>query len=130
VATERSSSSDRPSRARSAPKASAKKASAKKASAKKSTSSSGSRISATTVGAAAARQLAELAGRDVEGVTSLAKNDDGWQVEVEVVESHRIPDTTDLMALYEVQVDTDGDLTSYRRLRRYSRGQAGAEQGM
>ena len=125
MANGRSSSSDRPSRVRSAPNAAAKKASAKK-----SASSSGSRVSATTVGAAAVRQLAELAGRDVEGVTSLAKNDDGgWQVEVEVVESRRIPDTTDLMALYEVQVDTDGHLTSYRRLRRYSRGQAGAEQG-
>jgi hypothetical protein len=81
------------------------------------------------VATAAVRQLAQLTGRDVEGATSLAKSEDGWQVEVEVVETRRVPDTMDLMALYEVEIDTDGDLASYRRLRRYARAEAGGEQG-
>ena len=50
---------------------------------------------------------------------------DGWKVHVEVVEVRRIPDTTDVLALYEVQVDEDGDLMGYRRLRRYARGVPG-----
>ena len=37
----------------------------------------------------------------------------------------RIPDTTDVLALYEVDVDSDGDLEGYRRLRRYARGVPG-----
>jgi len=101
----------------------------KKSSSKRTDSSSSRKATPAAVASAAVRQLAALTGRDAEGVTSLAKSDGGWQVELEVVESHRIPDTTDLMALYEVQVDADGGLISYRRLRRYSRGHAGGEQG-
>ena len=75
----------------------------------------------------AAKQLLELTGRDVEGVTGLERTDDGWRVEVEVVEVRRIPDTTDMLALYELTVDEDGQLEGYRRLRRYTRGSAGDE---
>jgi Gas vesicle synthesis protein GvpO len=33
-----------------------------------------------------------------------------------------VPTTTDLLALYEVLTDSRGELQSYRRLRRYTRG--------
>jgi hypothetical protein len=68
-------------------------------------------------------QLGELTGHDVEGVISVERNDDGWQVGVEVVESHRIPDSADILATYEVGLDEDAELMSYRRTERYSRGQ-------
>lgn len=73
----------------------------------------------------AARQLAELTGRAVEGVTGLSRTEDGWTVEVEVLEMRRIPETTDVLAGYEVTVDDDGDLLGYQRLRRYVRGTPG-----
>lgn len=79
------------------------------------------------VAAQAARQLLELTGRDVEGVTGLEKTDDGWKVHVEVVEVRRIPDTTDVLAVYELDVNSDGDLEGYRRLRRHTRGVPGQE---
>ncbi len=85
------------------------------------------RASGPQVAAGAARQLLELTGREAEGVTGLQRSDDGWTVQVEVVEVRRIPDTTDVLALYEVEVDTDGDLQSYRRLRRYVRGTPGED---
>lgn len=72
-----------------------------------------------------AEQLAELTGKSPEAVTAIESTDDGWQIQLEVVESHRIPDSADLLALYEVQADSSGDLTGYRRLRRYSRGHSG-----
>jgi Gas vesicle synthesis protein GvpO len=68
-------------------------------------------------------QLGELTGHDVEGVISVERNDDGWQVGVEVVESHRIPDSADILGTYEVGLDEDAELISYRRTERYSRGQ-------
>jgi hypothetical protein len=79
------------------------------------------------IGAKAARQLLELTGRDAEGVTGLERTDDGWKVQVEVVEVRRIPDTTDMLALYEVEVDPQGELMGYRRLQRYSRGASRTE---
>jgi hypothetical protein len=85
------------------------------------------RPSAGRIAAGAARQLIELTGRDVEGVTGLDRTDDGWTVQVEVVEVRRIPDTTDVLALYDVEVDRDGELVGYRRVRRYTRGAPGEE---
>jgi hypothetical protein len=85
------------------------------------------RATASQVAARAAQQLLELTGKGAEGVTGLERTDDGWKVHVEVVEVRRIPDTTDVLALYEVQVDEDGDLIGYRRLRRYTRGKPGED---
>lgn len=85
------------------------------------------RAKASVVAASAAQQLLELTGKSAEGVTGLERVEDGWKVQVEVVEVRRIPDTTDVLALYEVQVDDDGDMTGYRRVRRYARGVPGED---
>lgn len=47
--------------------------------------------------------------------------DDGWQVEVEVLELERVPDTTSVLGTYQVDLDESGELLGYRRLRRYTR---------
>jgi hypothetical protein len=86
--------------------------------------SSRPRLGATKIAASAAQQLLELTGRQAEGVTGLERSEDGWTVQVEVVEVRRIPETTDVLALYEVQTDERGELMGYRRLRRYARGDA------
>src|SRR3954452_11197725 len=65
---------------------------------------------------APATQLAQLIGQTPEGIVAAEHVEDGWRVQVEVVESHRIPETTDILAVYEVDVDTDGAVTGYRRL--------------
>jgi hypothetical protein len=70
---------------------------------------------------AAAESLADLIDHRVDGTASVSRVDDGWCVGVDVVEVPRIPDTTSLMATYEVQLGTDGELRGYRRARRYRR---------
>jgi hypothetical protein len=117
--------------------ASRKSTSAKKSSAKKSPAprkrASAPRAEADRppnagrVAAEALRQLVELTGKDAEGVVGLDRSDDGWTVEVEVVEVRRIPNTTDVLALYEVEVDGRGSLQGYRRVRRYVRGVPGED---
>jgi hypothetical protein len=122
-------------------KSAAKKSTAKKTSARKSTartSSSGEtrrgdaprasapkRPTGLRIASDAARQLLELTGREAEGITGVERTDDGWKVQVEVVEVRRIPNTTDMLALYEIETDDDGDVQGYRRLRRYVRGAPG-----
>ncbi|MEV4231345.1 gas vesicle protein [Streptomyces bobili] len=71
-------------------------------------------------------QLAELTGMTAESVSSFAQTEDGWSLEVEVLELERVPDTMSLMASYEVELDPQGQLTGYRRVRRYERGRADA----
>jgi hypothetical protein len=70
----------------------------------------------------AVRRVEELTGLEPEGVTSLEPMDHGWRIGVEVVELERIPDTTDVMAIYQVQLDAGGRLVSYQRTQRHYRG--------
>ncbi|MDN0198396.1 gas vesicle protein [Streptomyces sp. S.PNR 29] len=69
-------------------------------------------------------QLAELTGMAAESVSSFEQTEEGWSLEVEVMELARVPDTMSLMASYQVELDTQGQLTGYRRVRRYERGRA------
>lgn len=70
----------------------------------------------------AAQQLSELLGRPPESVSALRPTEDGWEASVEVLELERIPDTTSILASYKVLMDVEGELISYERTRRYSRG--------
>ncbi|MFD8638072.1 gas vesicle protein [Streptomyces sp. NPDC059533] len=70
----------------------------------------------------AAEQLSQLLGRIPDSVSSLKPTEEGWEAQVEVVELERIPDTTSVMASYKVTIDEEGELISYQRTRRYSRG--------
>jgi gas vesicle protein GvpO len=79
-------------------------------------------LSAAKAGQAGLRQIAELTGKEAEGVTGVEPADDGWVVGVEVVEDKRIPSSTDILATYETEVGMDGELVSYRRVKRYTRG--------
>ena len=68
-------------------------------------------------------QLAELLGRTPESVSAISRDGTGWQVDVEVVELERIPDSTSVLAVYRVTLDANGLLLGYARSRRYTRGQ-------
>jgi hypothetical protein len=118
----------------SAKKAPAKKSATKKSAVKKSSggqqdqerpAAKSAKPSAMKVARAAAAQLTELTGRRPEVVVGVERNDDGWQVELEVVESRRIPDSTDILATYRVQVDENGEMLGYYRAQRYVRGKGG-----
>jgi hypothetical protein len=93
-----------------------------------SSSGQGKGIKPVQVAALAARQLRLLTGREVEGAAGLERADDGWRVLLEVLEVARVPRSTDVLGLYEVTVDADGDVVGYERLRRFVRGQAGDDQ--
>lgn len=72
-----------------------------------------------------ARQLQQLTGNQVEGITGMHRTDDGWRVQVDVLELRRVPNTTDVLATYDVDVDSDGELIGYHRRHRYVRGEVG-----
>lgn len=73
---------------------------------------------------AACQSLENLIAHPLEGVSAVRRADDGWCVVVDVLEVPRIPDTTSLLASYEVRLDQKGELVEYRRVRRYRRGSA------
>jgi hypothetical protein len=55
--------------------------------------------------------------RKVSSVTAISKTEDGWRVLVELVERASIPDTMDLIGVYEVRLDAEGELAGYERIR-------------
>lgn len=79
-------------------------------------------LTAAQAALVALRQIAELTGKQPEGVTGVEPTEDGWVAGVEVVEDRRIPSSSDILATYEAVLDVDGDLLSYRRVGRYPRG--------
>jgi hypothetical protein len=82
----------------------------------------GSSLTAGEAASAALRQVVELTGKQAESITGVERKEDGWTVSIEVVEDRRIPSSADILATYETKIDGDGELMSYRRVRRYSRG--------
>ncbi len=79
-------------------------------------------LSAMNAAQRAAKAVQQLTGRDLETVISIEHVDGGWQVGVEVVEAHRIPDSADILATYQTDLDGAGRLKGYRRTARYPRG--------
>ena len=76
----------------------------------------------------AVAELAQLTGREIEGVVGVERGEeDGWVVEIDMVELRRTPTSTDVLATYEVEMDDDGELVGYRRTRRFGRGQVSGD---
>ena len=87
----------------------------------------GAPIDPRTAAAKAAEYVDAMTGMPPEVVTAVEPQEDGWLVEVEVLELARVPATTDILACYAVELDARGGPRSYRRIRRYHRARVGEE---
>lgn len=57
-------------------------------------------------------------------VTALEPTDEGgWIVELEVVVDRRIPSSADMLELYEIELEADGQVLGHHRIGRYMRYQ-------
>jgi len=65
----------------------------------------------------AKRGLAEITNLKVSNVVGVSKYADGWHIGIELVERKSIPDTQDLLGMYEVTLDNDGEIVTYERKR-------------
>jgi hypothetical protein len=86
------------------------------------------KLSAAELGQAALTTVHELTGYEPEAVTALEWDGEFWQITVDALELSRIPNTTDVLGEYAVQLDEGGTLHGYRRVRRFQRGQAGDQE--
>ena len=85
------------------------------------------RLSAAELSQAALMTVGQLTGYKPEAVTGLEWDGEFWRVTVDALELARVPNTTDVIGSYVVQLDEQGTIRGYRRARRYQRGQAGEE---
>jgi hypothetical protein len=89
----------------------------------------GGELRASDAARSAMAQILALTGRKPSGVTSLRLGDDGWVAEVEVVEDRRIPSSEDMLAIYRIELDDDGEPLGYERLSQYRRGRGDRREG-
>jgi Gas vesicle synthesis protein GvpO len=85
------------------------------------------RVNAIGAARRAGESLQALIARPVEGVVEVNREDDGWLVAVEVLELARVPNTNDVLGVYEVELDPYGGLQGYRRRNRYVRGSSDSD---
>jgi hypothetical protein len=68
-------------------------------------------------------QLAEVTGLKPETVSGAFKDEQGWHIELDMLEMSRIPTATDILGNYEMIVDKNGNMLKFERKRTRLRGE-------
>ena len=63
-----------------------------------------------------------LFNKKAEGITKLARDGENWRVTLEVLERKAIPDTQDILSIYELKLTLDVELVEYNRIGMRHRG--------
>ena len=71
----------------------------------------------------AQEEFASLSKFPVNAVIGMAKREEGWVVSLEALERKAIPDTMDVLGLYEVRLDSEGNLLGFERKKLRKRGE-------
>lgn len=87
--------------------------------------SAGGKLGAREVVDRAVAYMSEMTGQEPEVVTAVEPDNGNWHVEMELLELARIPQTTDVLGCYEVDLDAEGEPQGFHRTRRYHRGHVG-----
>ena len=63
----------------------------------------------------AREELSKVTGLELSTTVAAVKEEKGWKVTLEMVEKHSIPDQMDILAVYEVILDNDGNVIEFNR---------------
>lgn len=66
--------------------------------------------------------IESIFNRKPDEITSLSAEDEGWKVNVEMLERKAVPDTQDILGTYELKLKGDGELIGYKRTTMRKRG--------
>ncbi len=75
----------------------------------------------------AQQEFVRLGKKPADGVTGLSKTEEGWSVLLEALERKAIPDTMDVLGLYELHLDNEGNLLGLDRKKLRKRGETNEE---
>lgn len=62
-------------------------------------------------------ELNQLTGLDISSTLEAAREGDEWLVNLEVVEKRSIPEAMDILATYRVQLDEEGSVLGFKRIK-------------
>jgi hypothetical protein len=75
----------------------------------------------------ARKEFIGLGKKPADGITGLSKTKEGWSILLEALERKAIPDTMDVLGLYEIRMDDDGHLLGLDRKKLRKRGETKEE---
>lgn len=65
----------------------------------------------------AKEELQTVTNLEISNVIGISRNEEGWRVNVELIERKAIPNSHDLLGVYEVLLDEEGSIVRYERKR-------------
>ena len=75
----------------------------------------------------ARKEFIGLGKNPADGITGLSKTKEGWSIQLESLERKAIPDTMDVLGLYELRMDEEGHLLGMDRKKLRKRGETKEE---
>jgi hypothetical protein len=75
----------------------------------------------------AREEFVGLGKTPADGITGLSKTEEGWKILLEALERKAIPDTMDILGLYELRLDNEGNLLGLDRKKLRKRGETTEE---
>lgn len=70
-------------------------------------------------------QIKELLKKEPETISSVEKTEDGWLIRCDVLEKKSVPETYDLLKVFEFKLNKDAVVTGFKQLRKIRRGDIG-----
>ena len=68
-------------------------------------------------------EIVAMTGLELENIASVKRDGDTWVLQADMLELKMVPDTQDVLGVYEVVLNTNASVLSYRRIGRYRRAQ-------
>jgi hypothetical protein len=84
-------------------------------------------MNANEVAEKAQQEFVRLGKKPADGLAGLSKTEEGWAVLLEAIERKAIPDTMDILGLYELHLDNEGNLLDLARKKLRKRGETNEE---
>lgn len=70
----------------------------------------------------AKKNLAMITNLEFNGVIGVSKESNEWEITAELIERKSIPDTSDILGIYEVKLDDEGEILGFSRVKLRKRG--------
>lgn len=70
-------------------------------------------------------EIKTLLKKEPEAISSIEKTKEGWIVQCDVLEKKSVPETFDLLKIFEFKLDNNAKITGYKQLKKIRRGDLG-----
>ncbi len=67
-------------------------------------------------------QIKDLLSKEPESISSIERTEKGWRLQCEVLEKKAVPETFDLLKVFEFMLDNDARIQSFKQTKKIRRG--------